>query len=570
MKKLLLSLLVVFISMAACDRVELSDTEESSNAQTVTVKAGRAGTKTAITEQDGNFLFTWKEGDQIALIEAVPSIAQFNAASSPGAHGDPTVVYLSNPLASDTDNAVFSLDLDTRPYLEGPLQYTAVYPAAVSTPGGCWDETKGRAIIPIGFPQDQRPTADSFDPESDVLVSRIVSCETRPTELSFSFARVGTIVKMVLSGLPTGTVITDGQIELGFEAGYYFEYDPVEQRMTSTDGTDGIRFNYEDGLETGSEGKATVWLRCMSGISDHIKLNLSGRVGENDCWWQRNISLRAHGTTLAFKEGGLTSFTVTIAQPDVENPNPQEIDYRTNENRNGVTVFWQMPGDDDPYLSGYDCVLLDEDGVRYEFNSAGQNDGIWEATINSGLHAGYYTLYVRSLAVTGKVSQLDYMEKGRIAIDIPLSMAISNSNSHDSSSDWNDLKLSEYIDTAIEDVYHGINFFIRNFRWRDGHMVGSGIGSFEPDVPALAWSFGNKSSAKIVTVYVKSSGNNNGDFDVYASNTVFNDGVPAATDTKLPYTMSGDYRAYSINKSFFLITGSNTVDLDEIVLEYYK
>ena len=48
----------------------IETTEIESNAKTVTVKAGGAGTKTAITQEGDNFSFTWTKGDKLAVIEA--------------------------------------------------------------------------------------------------------------------------------------------------------------------------------------------------------------------------------------------------------------------------------------------------------------------------------------------------------------------------------------------------------------------------------------------------------------------------------------------------------------------
>lgn len=573
MKKFLFCALALLITMTACNIIDPVKTEES-NAKTITVKAGQAGTKTAITEQDGQFSVNWKKGDKIVVIEGLPEVAAYNESHYPDEYiGEPTEHYASDPLSQDMENAVFSLDLEPRDNIFGEIQYVAVYPTdqVIEVSGGDWDNEKKRMIVTIDFPRLQYPSADSFDPNADVLVSKVVTCATRPDQLSFQFARVGTIVKLVLTGLPEGAHITNGNIELGIEAGYWMEYDPVEQRIMATDGTDGISFEFgSNPLVVGPDRSATIWLRCMSGISDFITLYLYGYNDGESLDWYRTINLRALGRRLEFKDGGLTTFSLRMGKPDVDNPNPDEIDYSNNETLDGVTVTW--PHSTNPNLDGYECFLLDDNNVRHDFDSVGPiQGGLYAATVNSGLAPGVYTFYVRAVAVDGKESQHDFAEVYDLHIGIPLEIHISYPSSHNSgSSDNVDLAFSGYSGDD-EDLYRDIVYGFRSLSWINGspnHFIGRNY--------SKPWAFWNKTPVNgWYRITVKSYNNASAArYNVYASDTVFDGGLPSGTDSPLIGTHTNSGHVYQLsNHLYFLIEGlasTESCEMEEIILEYYK
>ncbi|MBQ3659728.1 MAG: hypothetical protein II963_06200, partial [Bacteroidales bacterium] len=375
MKKYVFCLMAAASILAACNsenalipQDETTPQEAAvSNAKSVKVYAGGPGTKTTITEADGQFSLNWSAGDKIAVWEAVPYIVALQ--QDPEYNGYVTEKYESQSLTASGAEAVFQLELGERPEAEGngEIQYVAIYPAscAWNLAGDCWSYEKNRMIMHLEMPTDQNPSADSFDPAADILVSKAVICQNkRPDKLSFQFARVGTIVKMVIADLPPGAFITGGEIDLGFESGYYFSYDHELGRIAASDGTAGISFWYDaPGLKVGDDGKATVWLRSMSGVSDWLELSLDYNYnGPNDA--HRIVNLRARGRTLEFKEGGLTEFTIGVPKPDVQNPEEEDIDFFTNDAMDGVTVYWPVSDDED--FGGYECSMVGEDG-RWHF-----------------------------------------------------------------------------------------------------------------------------------------------------------------------------------------------------------
>lgn len=568
MKKILL-LLAALTVIAACNP-DIETSEAESNA-TVKVKAGKAGTKTAISQNGDTFSFTWTAGDKLAVIEAIPAIAQLIEDDPAGNYPYITELYDTEGLTEDAAEAVFTLNLDPeRDYVNsGQLQYVAIYPwsGAIDVTDD-WSIEKNRVIVTIDFPSSQHPTASSFDPKADVLVSKIVTCSERPSELSFQFARVGTIIKMVLTGLPEGATITGGELQLNMEAVYYMKYDPVDQKLIGQDGTDGISFYYGDTpLVVGADRSATIWLRCMSGVSDHIYLTLYGTVNGEETYWTRHVKLYLQGKTLEFKEGGLTTFSLKMGKPDVDNPDPDIIDYYTNDNLDGVTVFWPLP--ETPNFADYECFLLDANGGRHSFDTQGPDGSLFKATINSGLAPGIYSLSVRALAVEGKESQNDYEDKDGLYIGIPYTMTISNSSSNNSGSDASLLTLPGYNDADEEDFYHGVYFYARNLEWQSGNMRGKFFTNSKP------WAFWNKNALRLTKLSIIPGSGGDTKYQIYASNSIFSGGMPSDLDTPLTGTVySGTYYTgytYQLNNaSHFLIYGLQDLSISEIELEFYK
>ena len=539
-----------------------------SNAKSVKVYAGGPGTKTTISEAGGQFHLNWSAGDNVAVWEAVPYIARLKQ-DDPNYNGYESVRYESEPLAASGADAVFQLDLEERADVEGhgAIQYVAIYPASCAwdVSGGCWDVERHKMIIPLEMPTNQNPTADSFDPDADILVSKAVVCQnTRPDELSFQFARVGTIVKMVIADLPPGAVITYGSIDLGFNSGYSFSYDPELGRIVGRDATVGINFWYDEpGLEVGEDGKATVWLRSMSGISDKLELYVSYYYNNYYYEARRICYLRARGRTLEFKEGGLTEFTLGVPKPDVENPEEGDIDFFTNDAMDGVTIYWPVSTDED--FSDYRCSLVGEG--RWHFPSGSTiNNGIYSVTF-SGLTPGTYSFYVQTLAVAGKVSQPDYTE-AEIKIGLPYYRDINYVTGHHPYDPEFGLELDS-TDSDDEDLYYGILYHHRNLFW-----VGGSPNHIKGQSHSRSWGLWNGTvSIRWSKIYVKASSYGTGTYSVYASDTFFQDGMPGEA-TALPFTLSEDgEKVFDLgNHHYFLICGNdmNAFHFDNIRLEYFK
>lgn len=559
MKKHVLYMLAALGIVAACSREMVPETVDprGTNATTIQVVAKMAGTRTTMEEGEESFSFKWKAGDRIALIEGCPALSY-----------DACDTYKSNRLTADAEEAVFTVNLGERENLPGRLSYTAMYPPYENDdreyPIGYYNEN-GQLYLGLEFPSTQHPSVNCFDPKADLLVSKAHYVSSRPgnaVQMTFEFARVGTIVKMVLTGLPAGAVIENGEVDFGREAGYYLEYYPAEMIVKGTDGTESIYFDYTHlpagGLVVGQDGCAVVWLRCMSGVSKVLDIQLNGFTpGVASSWYKhRRVSFRAleGQKKLDFMEGGLTTFNVKFSNPDVENPDPKTIYYLTNPATNGLTVSW--PASQDPDLERYEVFLMDEDDQRHYFNAplTLSSDGTrWEAVIGQGLSAGEYTLYLRAFAVTGKVSQPDFVEKP-ISIGSLRFLPIYGGD------------FPSYIVTTDENeevMYGDILLGFRNM------MYGSG---WSGSVYTLDWALWNKAPVHLEKIQVTPRSGYEDAFLMYASDEPFVDGLPAATDVPLESseTLGQTLVFLPEGKSYFLMIGNNrSIWLNHVDLEYY-
>ena len=116
--------MLAILGAVACDweTMEVAEQVEVpvSNATTVTVRAGKAGTRTSISEQNGKYVVGWKVGDKLAVIEGVPTIA-WMVMNNPDYNGTAAMLYGTEGLDADTDNAEFTLELDERDDVSGRL-----------------------------------------------------------------------------------------------------------------------------------------------------------------------------------------------------------------------------------------------------------------------------------------------------------------------------------------------------------------------------------------------------------------------------------------------------------------
>ena len=342
MKHILLPIITVsaLCLSVACQR-ELTQDTPKETIKTITVHTGDIDTKTAVyfDGEAEKYKVTWKAGDRILLFE----------------FSDNNAVYaLSDCLAEDAVNAAFPVSFDEEPG-EGTLQYLGVYPWVddiiyASSPE--WAELWGSAAgtgrfgLVSSIPSYQRPSSDSFDPEADVLFSELKEYESRPDDISLAFARVGSIVKITLKGLPAGQTVTRGDLYYGdsWLAAGRAVYDPLTKKVAiapampiidpkNPKGMDpkggysdpSIHFEPED-LVVDQNGEAVIWLRTLSGtLTDYFSLYVTLESGfgpkggyASSCTYGKEVHL-AKGKSISFKEGQMTSFSVNMErQYDVD------------------------------------------------------------------------------------------------------------------------------------------------------------------------------------------------------------------------------------------------------------
>lgn len=280
-------------------------------------------TRTSVYHDDDahQYSFLWEPGDAISLVEVDPSVTDGNMAQTAQ----------SEPLSEQCSTARFSLALENRAAGDN-LHYVAYYPAAEGKSVG-WDATGSSVQLPLTLPLVQSPVAVSFDGAADLLVSHQVDLNARPEHIELSFERVGTVLKLVVTGIEAGTKILGGTLDLGYDCGGEILYDAVKKTWSATATGKKIEFSYvEYDKETGeipetevrkpvvvNDGSLTVWLRVLPGqAKDWIKLSLDTISKKNKYGSSyRDIDLVYRNASINFREGGVTTFSVNLQNPNV-------------------------------------------------------------------------------------------------------------------------------------------------------------------------------------------------------------------------------------------------------------
>ena len=257
---------------------------------TLQVEVSQPVTKT-YTEDDKIF---WHEtGEQINIIYfADESTSRRQSAT----HEDYTVV----------DNRInFTADLNKT---EGASKYTfgAFYPYAYkSTPSS----------VSLDVPQEQTPTATSYDPKADILVSaQPVVTDGLPDKISFQFSRMVAIVNMKIAGIPAGELIEKVIVSSSAKPAGAMEF-KVHQPNT----VENAKWynNYEDiTLNMGGRvatGNDDVWFITVPTDLSGTDLTVKVSTDKND--YIKTIDLT--GKTLNFERANIARFTVkdlTVAE----------------------------------------------------------------------------------------------------------------------------------------------------------------------------------------------------------------------------------------------------------------
>ena len=281
MKKLFVLLSAAVAMLAGCaQEVDYTPAEET---VTLQVEVSQPVTKT-YTEGDKIY---WNEtGEQINIIYfADESTSRRQSAS----HADYTVV----------DNRInFTADFNKT---EGALKYTfgAFYPYAYKST---------TSSVSLTVPQAQTPTATSYDPAADILVSaQPVVTEGLPNKISFQFSRMVALVNMTVTGITPGekiekiTVISSAK-PAGTVTFKVHEANTVENAVWYNNYED-ITLNMGGRVATGNDD---VWFVTVPTDLSGTDLTVKVSTDKND--YIKTIDLT--GKTLNFERANIARFTV--------------------------------------------------------------------------------------------------------------------------------------------------------------------------------------------------------------------------------------------------------------------
>lgn len=290
---ILLGATVLFVS---CTKQE-NPVRQDGNTFEMTIVAGSDQTRTVLGS-DGTV--TWSAtGEQLAVIEQsyvgeTPSVSK--ATSNEGYTTDEGVtMYFGVSLTAKTADS---------------YNYYSVYPnsAYVSSSNTNVEKFKVELV------STQTPTATSFGPEADILVSKAVIGETaQPAELKLQFARVIAVGKMTIKNLNTtekvkkvtftaaGKPVTGrSYINLTTAAGVEYGY--------SNQGVDNVVLDYSDKTITanGMTAVFTCWPFTLAANE-----TFSVVVETENYTFTKDVTL-AEGKSLAFNVGRASAFNVSF------------------------------------------------------------------------------------------------------------------------------------------------------------------------------------------------------------------------------------------------------------------
>lgn len=341
--KTLVSVGIGAVALSSCS----STPEEITDMQRppVTMRITAQETRTSI---DGAYKISWGEtGETLSVIE-VPESGNANAKQ--------TISYqLQGGIAT------FEVSFDAKTATS--FSYAAVYPQSAYITSGNYD----LKAIKVGVPQIQNPEAASFDPDADVLVSKLITQATQPTSLNLQFARIvalaqmsvtnlgiqtGEYVKQVLFTVPNKTISGRGQVN--FTTGKVLD----QWGYTPTYKYDNVELRYANNAITTAAFDA--WFTCIphtiaAGESFTLKVVTSRGT------YTRTVTIPA-GRDLAFTTNSVTKFAVDMASAAFE---PTVVD-----NSIFTIPFGDATGDTN-YTEAYDMGATGTSAgtLTYNFNN---------------------------------------------------------------------------------------------------------------------------------------------------------------------------------------------------------
>ena len=329
---------------AAGCQSEMMEPEQISGTKTLKVIAESDETRTYISpDENGKYKTYWSESDEIVLFETIDAKMPSDNKS------DYVMRYLPmrTTLGENGRTAIFEFDLDDRQALlpeNEVFRYIGVSPpkavdeeygllwAGEDLPAESWEtiwgvEFTSKHMMMTGtIPAEQCPSSDSFDPASDVLVSKMIEAAEQPDELRFSFARIGSIAKITLKGLPPGYFVTSGTFAHGdsWQGAEDFVYDPQLERVCTVDEVVaelyGEQYNAEpitfkpQGVQVNDAGEAVIWLRTLSGkLTDWFSIDVAlSPDGVTPSYRKVSKRVELGNKSITFREGAITAFSVTL------------------------------------------------------------------------------------------------------------------------------------------------------------------------------------------------------------------------------------------------------------------
>ena len=577
MKKYLIPALALLL--ISCQKgIESPDTPVTPAKHTVTIHAsfGDETTKTAFSlDGEGKYHTAWEVGDVIAIREHVVAVSTDPALPEYESYSG---WVSSEPLAAGGETAEFTASFDpcywessySKLTDEQKATYTFSYTYLATTMPYYMVHTEEDAqgeYIPFMMPLNQQVYASGFSTEDDLLVSKTTDpSATRPSEISFNFARLGTIVEITLSGLQEGDVIKSGAWYTGdtFLPGLNMEsciaYYPDLQEYVKLASSEvmgviehEIRFSSSaPSIVADAEGKAKIYLRCLPGrIDDWFGLLCTVDRGGSEVVLSKEVSLKDLGRSLSFKDGGLTKFSVTMLPAQAHNP--EAIMYVVPKPRDGFMAAWPA----EEHVAGYKCYYQRREGYDYDSGEdiiydevpltpvagTGEMDGMYYVEVPGGLEADEYELYVKAIpdAESGP-ADFGYNSK-TLYVNVPIMFTWPDVSSYSAQPELTKLSDALWRVTEIGEPFTPWYFDVSN--------VSTDWGQIWSKDQATPWSLQTKTDptfqhqGQIAHIGIKMSNNKTNTLTLYGL-TPAGTATEIATPEKRYWSNSEDYYYYDL------------------------
>lgn len=422
----LMAAALIAAALASCQKEEAVIVKTPAAPHTVAIKASLGdATKTLISQDsEGHFKGEWEAGDVLYVKEFVTGVS-----SDPGLYeiDSASGFVATDPLAAGGETATFTATFDPY-YWESTLTpeqlatytFTYKYLACSYNPYYMSGDS-----IPLLIDPDQEVYAGGYSTADDMLISRYAEYSSRPANIAFNFARLGTVVKITLKGLQEGDVVKSGTWFTGNhlkaacrlegvvsyfpETGKYI-YEVPQYMEDMLNDCYHVRFTSSDPLKpivADANGEAEMYLRVLPGVCDDwFGIICTVDRGGSELQFSKLADLASMGRSLTFKDGGLTMFSVDMKPAVVGLPEP--IVYISPKPRTGFTAMWLA----DAHAAGYECYYQRYgdywDDVKGEYvdyekitltpvAGTGELDGMYYVSVPSGLEADKYTIYVKAI-----------------------------------------------------------------------------------------------------------------------------------------------------------------------------
>ena len=425
MKKIVIIAAIALASLASCQKIE-KNAGSSAAPHTVTIQASLGDVTKTIISQDaeGHFKGAWEAGDVLYVKEFVTGVS-----SDPGLSDiDSESGFVATaPLAAGGETATFTATFEPY-YWESTFTadelatYTFTYKYLACSYNPYYMNGDS---LPLLIDPDQEVYAGGYSTADDMLVSRYAEYSARPANISFNFARLGTVVKITIKGLQEGDEIKSGTwytgdhlmavvrleeiVSYNPETGLY-RYEIPQYLEGSLDDCYHVNFTSSDSsrpIVANASGEAVMYLRVLPGVCDDwFGIFCTIDRGGSEMQYSKLVDLSSLGRSLTFKDGGLTMFSVDVKPAVVDLPGP--IMYISPKPRTGFTAIWPA----DPHAAGYECYYQRYgdywDDVKNEYvyydkvpltpaAGTGELDGMYYVEVPSGLEPDQYNLYVKAI-----------------------------------------------------------------------------------------------------------------------------------------------------------------------------